>query len=567
MTRKQITIIAIHVALAITWSLFACLVVWGIWSEKRRTDGLAAVALERILSEQQTRLSAGLRNIERGLRAEASYVTKHDSLGVAILTERWLSLMDNEWSILSIGVASENGSVSELARLDGSWRYSTTPAGEELPLVMEWPLNGDAKAAATHIGDMREDPRHSLWFGQSMVDRATDPAWSVTTAKDSSELLHVSVLVRSAAPDKPFRIIRFSLSPERFVRSLGAKPHTRAEIYLGPNELAWSPLDTSMDGAAMQAAVRLWRTKKTKEPFRLETAGGTYMCRISGSSITGTSFYAGAALPLTALERWNASQRKGLWSAAALLLLLGGLVTWALLRGRRVDQLAERQEKKSRTQERKLAKAIGEREILDREVHHRVKNNLQVVSSILNLQAGRIADAQAKLEYMRGKRRIDSMALVHHKLYAQTDLRNIDLNIFLTQVTNAMKAMFEPNSRSVSHSVDTGSLKLNADTSIQVGIILCELLTNCYTHAFPYVTGGHIEIVVRMVEPDLFKMSVKDNGKGLVRDPEHMDLELGLELVEALADQIDGHMDITLDNGTCVDIFFRMQGDGTMRTI
>ena len=227
---------------------------------------------------------------------------------------------------------------------------------------------------------------------------------------------------------------------------------------------------------------------------------------------------------------------------------------------------AQHQEKRSRTQERKLAKALGEREILDREVHHRVKNNLQVVSSLLNLQAQRIADPEARLEFTRGKRRIDSMALVHHKLYGQQDLRAIDLQLFLSQIANAVSAMFEPHSRTVSHSVDSGQIRADADTAIQLGIILCELLANCYQHAFPYATGGHIDIVVRAAAEGMFRMTVKDNGKGLERNETTRSTELGLEIVDALSEQIDGHAKTSMDEGTRVEVTFRMQHPVTTAT-
>lgn len=119
----------------------------------------------------------------------------------------------------------------------------------------------------------------------------------------------------------------------------------------------------------------------------------------------------------------------------------------------------------------------------------------------------------------------------------------------------------------MSHAVDTGGITANADTSIQLGMVLCELLSNCYLHAFPYVTGGHIDIILRKDEGDLFRLTVKDNGKGAVRDPEKQASELGLELVEGLAEQIDGRMEITMDGGTRVDILFRMQGEAPVRSV
>jgi two-component sensor histidine kinase len=288
--------------------------------------------------------------------------------------------------------------------------------------------------------------------------------------------------------------------------------------------------------------------------------GTVWASQIVPLRLNGTTLYMGAVIDTKRLQRWTSFETNGFRVGIVIMSVLGALLLWAWLRLRRTNQRVKRQEKRSRSRERQLAKAIGEREVLDREVHHRVKNNLQVVSSLLNLQAQRIEDEGPRAEFMRSKRRIDSMALVHHKLYGQQDLRAIDLKQFLTQIANSVQAMFEPKSRSVSHSVETGGLTADADTAIQLGVILCELLANCHEHAFPYSTGGHIEITVRPAGADLFAMAVSDNGRGIDRDPSRSSSELGLEIVEALADQIDGRIEVLKDKGTRVTVFFKMQG-------
>jgi two-component sensor histidine kinase len=228
-----------------------------------------------------------------------------------------------------------------------------------------------------------------------------------------------------------------------------------------------------------------------------------------------------------------------------------------------VEQV-KRQEKRSRTQQRKLVRALGEREVLDREVHHRVKNNLQVVSSLLNLQAKRIHDPAAQQEFLRGKRRIDSMALVHHKLYTQRDLSALDLRAFLSQLAAAVSAMHEPASRTISHAVETHDIKADADTAIQLGMITCELLSNSFQHAFPYVTGGHVDIEVMELSGGLYRLSISDNGLGMDLVAPRREDALGLEIAEALADQIDGKLEVFSDKGTRVEITFRMQGIGAL---
>jgi two-component sensor histidine kinase len=228
-----------------------------------------------------------------------------------------------------------------------------------------------------------------------------------------------------------------------------------------------------------------------------------------------------------------------------------------VMQSRNADKRVRRQERRSSVQARDLAQALGEREVLDREVHHRVKNNLQVVSSLLNLQSQRIKGEDVRAEFERGKRRIDAMALVHHKLYRQQDLSSVDLHMFMDDLAKAVSAMYEPGSRSVSHHVETNGLRADADTSIQLGMILCELLGNCFLHAFPHETVGHVEIRIRKMDEAVYVLTVKDNGNGMDEDTGPR-AHLGLEIVAALADQLDGEMRIVNDEGTTVEVTFRM---------
>ena len=257
-----------------------------------------------------------------------------------------------------------------------------------------------------------------------------------------------------------------------------------------------------------------------------------------------------------------ASDVRVILAGVVLLVLLAISGTWAFLRKRRDARVRRFQQLRSQNQERKLAKALGEREVLDREVHHRVKNNLQVVSSLLNLQAMRLAEGKVKEEFMRGKRRIDSMALVHHKLYALQDLRGIDLDLFFRELMDALLKDLDPTNGSVSHEVRTGGVQADADTAIQLGIILSELFINCHQHAFPHGSGGHVEVQLDLVEDRLYRLVVRDNGVGMGERRPDGDTRLGLEIVEALAEQLDGSLHVTSGStGTAVEVLFRMNAN------
>jgi two-component sensor histidine kinase len=264
-------------------------------------------------------------------------------------------------------------------------------------------------------------------------------------------------------------------------------------------------------------------------------------------------------LDLQPLGDWLRPELMGLVITGILLSTLILLLLFAYSRKRGSDDRIRKQAKRSRSQEMKLAKALGEREVLNREVHHRVKNNLQVVSSLLNLQAMRLDEGDVKTEFLRGKRRIDTIALVHHKLYGLNDLRNVDLKLFFDDLIGALADMHRPQSRTVSTEVDTQGIHADQDTAIELGIILCELVGNTYQHAFPYATGGHVEIRIQPVEGDLYRLTVKDNGKGIPDGGKEGPGKLGLEIVEALSEQLDGSFHVRTNGGVLFEVLFRMQ--------
>ncbi|MBK8341167.1 MAG: sensor histidine kinase, partial [Flavobacteriales bacterium] len=267
----------------------------------------------------------------------------------------------------------------------------------------------------------------------------------------------------------------------------------------------------------------------------------------------------GAVLNTDSLRFWTGPEWALILWLLVLLSILLVLIVWASIRRRRDQKRLRVQQKRSRSQERKLAKVLGERDVLDREVHHRVKNNLQVVSSLLNLQAQRLPEGAAREEFVRGKRRIDMMALVHHKLYGMPDLRGIHLDRLFHELALSIAAVFEPRSRTVSYSIVAPGMVTDPDTAIDIGIIFCELLANCYQHAFPLVTGGHIEVEVRTAGDGTHLLIVKDNGTGMNASAGEGQGKLGLEVVEALAEKLDGRATYRNEGGTICEVRFLMR--------
>lgn len=559
------------IAIAAVIAMAMVLVISGLVGADQRSQALGTLTLDRVMDTQRSRLETVLGTYEWDLREEAAYVAGADTLNDAQLVARWRPLLEGHYAIIAVGLADEHGDERALVRGDSAWIFSSLADGPDNGPALEtaWPMRkGGSGRPVVHIADQLNDPRQEVWFSQALEDRHGDPVWSSSTdSLSGANELHVSLLIRGRDERTPYRILRITVSPELALRTLVTQTATLTTIELSPLGVPYGGLDTSAISAAWRDALRLWEPKRANTPFSF-TSGGTHrMVQFVPCTLNGAALFIGAQIDLDHLDRWTRPERIALWTGAFLLVLLTALLMWAFVRGRRTDERMRRQARRSRTQERELAKALGEREILDREVHHRVKNNLQIVSSLLNLQAHRIPSGAAHNEFLRGKRRIDEMALVHQKLYGQRDLRAIDLAVFLNELTKATAILFEPDSRRVSHSVDTQGIRADADTAIQLGMILCELLSNCYQHAFPYATGGHIEIMVRPAGQDHFRFVVKDNGKGIGKDRVRRDEQLGLEIVEALADQLDGSVSTGDGPGTAVEILFRMQHQPAIRIL
>jgi two-component sensor histidine kinase len=567
MKRKHLLGIGLVAGIVLTWVLFTAFVAWSIGRLDQRAYELGSLALDDALELQANRLDARLHGLERDLGHQAAVVQGRDTFTVTDVLVNWMPLLRTGEGIHAIGLASETGEDLELRRSPDGWRLTQVSGTgeEELSFVTTWPLDSPYSGSLAQIGEHTLDPRSTPWFGKALEAGGALPSWSFSDPS-APIMLYVSRKIHERTGDEAYRILRFELDPGLLLDAVNVagSAHPIMLTRIGrPLHSSLGPVLNTLEAGAIAG----WNSLRSRIAFRFNSGGREHIARFVPHVLSGNTLTCGAVLPMAPIAEQLAPERTMLWTSAFFLLVLGVLLTIALVRGLRSYEQVQQHELQSRTQQRALARAVDERETLDREVHHRVKNNLQVVSSLLNLQAQRIASPGARLEFIRGKRRIDSMALVHHKLYTQKDLAKVDLRIFLTQVGNAVSAMHEPRSRSISHAVDTHDILADADTAIQLGLILCELLGNCYQHAFPYVTGGHVDIVVDRRTDDQYVLSVIDNGRGMETGTDRNETELGLEIVEGLADQIDGTMTVNGNSGTRVDVTFRMQGRPGVRPL
>jgi PAS domain S-box-containing protein len=202
-------------------------------------------------------------------------------------------------------------------------------------------------------------------------------------------------------------------------------------------------------------------------------------------------------------------------------------------------------------EQERIQAALREKEILLGEIHHRVKNNLQIVYSLLDLQSSHISD-QAALDMLRDSRsRIQSMALIHQTLHGSNDFSKVDFARFVETLLPSLIVSYGVDVNRIAIGVDVEPVRLRIDSAVPCGLVVNELITNALKHAFRDCDRGEIRIALTRQAVDEIVLSVSDNGIGLPDnfDPERTET-LGLRLVRLLAGQLDGTVSIHRSNPT-----------------
>lgn len=207
--------------------------------------------------------------------------------------------------------------------------------------------------------------------------------------------------------------------------------------------------------------------------------------------------------------------------------------------------------------EARIRETLEDKEILLKEVHHRVKNNLQVITSLLNLQLAQTNDNITADILRESQSRVRSMALIHEKLYQSSDLAHVDFEGYLHSLVNSLIQTYRINPEEITVLVESGGIFLNIDTAIPCGLIVNELVSNSLKYAFARGETGKIEVSCQRIRGGKYKLSVMDNGGGL---PDDFDVDqsssLGIKLVASLVRQIDGEFRIEDHQGACFVIDF-----------
>lgn len=208
---------------------------------------------------------------------------------------------------------------------------------------------------------------------------------------------------------------------------------------------------------------------------------------------------------------------------------------------------------------RLLNASLLEKEALLKEIHHRVKNNLQIISSLLNLQSNQGGNEAVVMKMREGQSRVEAMSLIHQNLYQSSSLQNISIEDYLSQLCKYLSRAFNPSGKSIQTNINASGISFDIDTAIPLGLIVNELVSNAYKHAFTNQDLGQVNVHIKKIDADFYEMTVADNGAGL---PDGFDINkqnsLGIKLIRMLATmQLKGDFSYHNDNGSIFTIHFK----------
>lgn len=217
------------------------------------------------------------------------------------------------------------------------------------------------------------------------------------------------------------------------------------------------------------------------------------------------------------------------------------------------DDISLEKEKDSR-----LEHSLREKEMMLKEIHHRVKNNLQIVISLLNLQASSAGDSKLKSQLTISQNRVRSMALIHQMLYRSCDLSKIDIEEYLLSIAGQLLSTYDDKKDKVRIKIEAKDIHFSIETAVPFGLLINELLTNSLKHAFPGGRKGNIEISLSETGKEKYELSYFEDGVGipLTLVNGHV-LSFGMQLIDMLVSQLDGSISRLPSEGTAYSIKFR----------
>ena len=208
--------------------------------------------------------------------------------------------------------------------------------------------------------------------------------------------------------------------------------------------------------------------------------------------------------------------------------------------------------------EEKIKASLLEKEVLLREIHHRVKNNLYVISNLLDLQADTLEQEEQRNLFAESQNRIQTMALIHEQLYQSDDLSQVNFANYIQNLVQKLSSSYQPKDCKININLDVEPVTLNLETAIPCGLLINELVTNAFKYAFPNSTTGEVEINLKVDSEQKIYLKISDHGIGIPEDVDWQDSpSLGLRLVNILADQLEATLELDCSQGTSFTLIFQ----------
>ncbi len=241
--------------------------------------------------------------------------------------------------------------------------------------------------------------------------------------------------------------------------------------------------------------------------------------------------------------------RNWIIAGAGMLLIIAGLFYRQALVRKRNNKIVK-------TKNGQLQHLVAEKEWLLKEIHHRVKNNLQIVMSLLNSQSAYIDNEPALTAIHDSQHRVHAMSLIHQKLYGSENVSTIDMSSYIRELTSYLGDSFNSGQR-IRFELAIEPLEMDVSQAVPLGLILNEAITNSIKYAFPNDRSGVISISLSTTSPNQYLLVISDNGVGM---PQQFNSKkagsLGMSLMEGLSEDLDGRFSIENKNGTTIKISF-----------
>lgn len=250
--------------------------------------------------------------------------------------------------------------------------------------------------------------------------------------------------------------------------------------------------------------------------------------------------------------------KNGILLFSIVITIFFGIIFYNYHHGKKQSKIIGEQKAELLIRNYKIQEALSEKEVLLKEIHHRVKNNLQIISSLLNIQAQNIQDINIRETIKEGQSRLHTMSLIHQNLYQSEELDAINIEHYFGELTHYLKDLYNGKSNDVIIAIQAKDLFFDIDTAIPLGLIVNELVSNSFKYAFTDNNKSLITIVIDSTDNLNYQLTVSDNGKGMPADFQLKDSKsLGLKLVTILSRQLRGSLHFEVGEGTTFTIKFK----------